>query len=350
EQWLGVQRWKRRLLEQVQATLEASGANQVALIASLQAQIRDLQRQIVELEQQDLSPSFSLATELEAATVSKPPIQDLTDELAKHETKKYETRPVDKIRNLIIHHSAAPATVGPRRIAAYHVKKQDWPGIGYHFVVGEDGALYQGNKVETKSYHAVRANPYGVGICFLGNFTKEVPPPAQLRAGAHLAAWLMQELGIELDQVKGHKEFMQTGCPGVQWLSGKKWKQMLHQEIALVQQEAARTAETKPLHHYMLFWARDDAWAEADWLSARQYVGAFRPTVGFSASDAALATYVTIVGGPLGVSQQAEDQLVAAGCKVDRIAGKDEAETKAILDSLAEKGQRFQNPEESPAT
>jgi hypothetical protein len=125
---------------------------------------------------------------------------------------------------------------------------------------------------------------------------------------------------------------------------------MLHQEIALVQQEAARTAETKPLHHYMLFWARDDAWAEADWLSARQYVGAFRPTVGFSASDAALATYVTIVGGPLGVSQQAEDQLVAAGCKVDRIAGKDEAETKAILDSLAEKGQRFQNPEESPAT
>jgi hypothetical protein len=100
----------------------------------------------------------------------------------------------------------------------------------------------------------------------------------------------------------------------------------------------------------MLFWARDDAWAEADWLSARQYIGAFRPTVGFSASDAALATYVTIVGGPLGVSQQAEDQLVAADCKVDRIAGKDEAETKAILDSLAEKGQRFQNPEESPAT
>jgi putative cell wall-binding protein len=48
----------------------------------------------------------------------------------------------------------------------------------------------------------------------------------------------------------------------------------------------------------------------------------------------------------LGVSKQAEDELVAAGCKVDRIAGKDEEETKGILDELAQKGQRFQNLEE----
>ena len=121
-----------------------------------------------------------------------------------------------------------------------------------------------------------------------------------------------------------------------------------HQEIALVQQEAAETspdpsADAKPLYHYMLFWARDSKWAEKDWLSARQYIGAFRPTAGFSASDAALAEYVTIVGGPLGVSKKAEDQLTAAGCKVDRIAGKDEDETESILDELAQKGKRFQN-------
>ncbi len=350
-QWLGVQRWKKRLLEQVEAALEASGANQAVLIASLREQIGDLQNRIVELEQEPSLPSFSLTTEQEVPKVSRPPIQDLTAELTKHETKKYETRPLSGIRNLIIHHSAVPASVGPRRIATYHVKKQDWPGIGYHFLVGEDGTLYQGNAVETKSYHAVRANPYGVGICFLGNFTKQVPPPAQLRAGAHLAAWLMQELGVGLEGVKGHKEFMKTGCPGEQWLKGKVWKQMLHREIGLVQQEEAQPSPAPPtngkaLQHYMLFWAREDAWAEADWLSARQYIGAFRPTLGFSATDAALAAYVTIVGGPLGVSKQAEDELVAAGCKVDRIAGKDEEETKGILDELAQKGQRFQNLEE----
>jgi hypothetical protein len=204
------------------------------------------------------------------------------------------------------------------------------------------------------SYHAVRANPHGVGVCFLGNFTKQVPPPAQLRAGAHLVAWLMQELGVTLDRVKGHKEFMDTACPGAQWLQGQKWKQMLYQEIAQVQQEAVEAepipaVDDKPIYHYMLFWASDVGWAEKDWLGARKYVGAFRPTVGFSASDAALAKYVTIVGGPLGVPQKLEEHLIAAGCKVERVAGKDERETQSLLDGLARKGQRFQILEESPA-
>jgi N-acetyl-anhydromuramyl-L-alanine amidase AmpD len=350
-QWLEGQRWKERLMAEVETSLEIIGTNQIQPIASMQRKIRILQDQSRETEQQPSVPSFAPAPVPNVARVSKPPIQDLTDKLTKHETKEYETRPLDQIRNLIIHHSAAPAKVGPRRIAAYHVKKQDWPGIGYHFLVGEDGTLYQGNAVETKSYHAVRANPYGVGICFLGNFTKQVPPPAQLRAGAHLSAWLMQELGVELDQVKGHKEFMQTGCPGAQWLKEKEWKKMLYQEIALVQQEAAKTspapgAGAKLLHHYMLFWARDGEWAEKDWISARRYIGTFRPTAGFSASDAALAAYVTIVGGPLGVPKEVEEQLVAAGCKVDRIAGKDEDETESILSELARKGRRFQSFEE----
>ncbi len=355
-QWLDGQRWKEKLLEQVRVSLEVSGADQAVLIASLREQLKALQDQTEEIAQPPSLPSFALAPAAESIRVSRPPIQDLTDELIKHETKKYKTRPLRQIRHLIIHHSAAPATVGPKRIAVYHVKKQDWPGIGYHFLVGEDGTLYQGNTLETMSYHAVNANPAGVGICFLGNFMKQVPPPAQLQAGAHLSAWLMQELGVGLDMVKGHKEFMDTACPGEQWLKGEKWKEMLQKEIALVQQEAAKASpdsatDARPLYHYMLFWAREGEWAEKDWLSAQRYIGTFRPTVGFSASDAALAAYVTIVGGPLGVPRKVQDQLTAAGCNVERIAGKDEAETKSILDELAQQGKRFQTLKDSrPST
>ena len=339
-------------LEQVETALEIGSADQAVLTASLREQIKTLKDQAEEIAQPTLPPSFALTPAEGSARISRPTIKDLTVELVRHDTKEYKTRPLRQIRHLIIHHSAVPATVGPKRIAVYHVKKQDWPGIGYHFLVGEDGTLYQGNTLETMSYHAVKANPHGVGICFLGSFMKQVPPPAQLQAGAHLVAWLMQELGIGLDKVKGHKEFMDTACPGEQWLKGKKWKQMLRQEVALVQQEAAKASpdsatEAKPLYHYMLFWARDGEWAEKDWLSARRYIGAFRPTVGFSASDAALAAYVTIVGGPLGVPQKVQEQLTAAGCYVERIAGKDEAETKKILDELAQEGKRFQDFEDS---
>ena len=68
--------------------------------------------------------------------------------------------------------------------------------------------------------------------------------------------------------------------------------------------------------------------------------------MGFSAKDAALAEYVTIVGGPLGISQEVEDWLKDNGCKVDRLAGEDEAATKAIMANLVKKGKRFQSLDE----
>jgi hypothetical protein len=113
-----------------------------------------------------------------------------------------------------------------------------WAGIGYHFLVSAEGIVHQGNAVETVSSHAAKVNPRGVGICFLGNFNQEVPPPDQLRGGAHLVAWLMQELGIALDDVKGHKELMATACPGKLWLRDERWRDLLRQEIGRVQDEA----------------------------------------------------------------------------------------------------------------
>jgi hypothetical protein len=122
---------------------------------------------------------------------------------------------------------------------------------------------------------------------------------------------------------------------------------MLRQEIARVQKESdgpspAPAPGTKPIYHYLLFWAKNGEWAGGDWLVAQNYIRAFRPTCGFSANDAAYAQYVTIVGGPAGVSKEVEDGLRAASCKVERIAGNGEAETKQLLDELVQQGRRFQ--------
>jgi hypothetical protein len=50
-----------------------------------------------------------------------------------------------------------------------------------------------------------------------------------------------------------------------------------------------------------------------------------------------LARRVTIVGGPAGVSGGTEQQFRAAGIIVHRLAGRTEAETKAMLDALVAK-------------
>jgi hypothetical protein len=101
------------------------------------------------------------------------------------------------------------------------------------------------------------------------------------------------------------------------------------------------TPAGKPLGHYLLFWQTPDDWAEEDFLGAQSYIGRFRVSVGFSLDDAMQAEYVTIVGGPLGVSPEAEALLRVAGCKVERLAGDSFEETKALLDQMAEQGRRF---------
>jgi hypothetical protein len=343
KQWLTGSRWKGKLLEEVKRAMKASSNDQAALISSLQDRVRTLSAELQGLGLE----AVPRPAEPETKAISRPPIQNLVDTLPRHSTKKYKTRSLSDIEYLVIHHSAVPPAAGPERIARYHVTRQDWPGIGYHFLVGDDGTLYQGNTLETVSHHAANMNTSAAGICFLGSFMKEVPPEAQIQAGAQLTAWLVQELGIPLDKVRGHKEFMDTACPGTQWLAGKKWKETLFQEIGEVIEKGTQPSpeppdQEKPIYHYMLFWSNEDQWAETDWLNARNYIRTFRPTVGFSAEDAALAKFVTIVGGPLGIPRSVEAQLEQSGCQVDRIAGRDEAETKQILDSLVEQGKRFQ--------
>ena len=76
-------------------------------------------------------------------------------------------------------------------------------------------------------------------------------------------------------------------------------------------------------------------------MTALPYVSRFRPTAGFSVDEARSAEFVTIVGSEAGISAVVEQALVASGCRVERIAGRDEAETGQQLTELARAGRRF---------
>jgi N-acetyl-anhydromuramyl-L-alanine amidase AmpD len=339
-------------LAAVETALQAKDAEQSSLITSLRNQIKSLESQVTQLKSRPTTPVVVSEPQPtpSGSKISMPPVQNMVDKLPRHGSKKYGSRPLSDIKTLVIHHSAVPASVGPKRIADYHVKSLDWPGIGYHFLVAADGVIYQGNEIKTVSFHAAKVNPRGLGICFLGSFQNSVPPAPQLQAGAHLVAWLLQYLDLDLEVVKGHQEYMQTACPGNQWLRDKKWKQQLRQAVVSVQQggvlpglEPSAVPGAKSIYHYMLFWHHGTSWALSDWVNAQDYIAAFQPTVGFASQDAVLAEYVTIVGGPLGVPKKVEDWLVANGCKVDRIAGSDEAATKAMLADLIKQRKRFRS-------
>jgi len=276
--------------------------------------------------------------------IPQPAWQDVVSSLPQHSTKRYASRPLEAIEHIVIHHSAIPPTVGAQRIAEYHVNNLGWPGIGYHFVIDDQGIIYRTNALETISYHAGHVNGSGVGVCFLGNFTDVVPSSTQLESGGKLLAWLVQELKLTNDEIQGHKEFINTQCPGQQWLEDQQWKRMLLARVEATQEIFAKTIPVpdKPLGHYVLFYQfADGSWAEKDWTNAKNYIAVFKPTCGFSVDDATRAQFVTIIGGPGGVSMEVEERLQAAGCLVDRVAGEDEVKTKKLLDEMAKSSQRF---------
>jgi N-acetyl-anhydromuramyl-L-alanine amidase AmpD len=360
DQWMEGARWKDRLLEQVRQAIapreDGTAERLEALQAQLEAQRAELER--LRAENQALgagpapeappeTPPIAEPTPAKDGKVGAPPMKVVIDALPRHKTKRYESRPLEAIQNLVVHHTAVPATVSLEKVAAYHVEKQDWPGIGYHFCIGADGTIYQCNHLTTNSYHAAGINTKSVGICFSGNFGKDPPPAAQIAGGAHLAAWLLQELDLPLESVRGHGEFMETQCPGRQWLSGKAWKDTLYAEIRRVQEEAQRASPVseRPLYHYLLFRQEPEAQAKAEFWGAEAYIAHFCPTVGFSVEEAMHAQYVTIVGGPSGVTHQEQARIEAAGSQVERIAGPDESETQHLLDKLVQQNRRFESLE-----
>jgi N-acetyl-anhydromuramyl-L-alanine amidase AmpD len=355
-QWLQGAQYKLTLVAEVKALLENFGTCE-AKLARARQRMRELETQVAQLQPQAARvPGLEgRVTELEAKVknleeklrgcsrgVSRPAIVDKIQALPKHPTDQYGPRE-DPITHILIHHTETPKIFLLENLALYFINHWKWPGMAYHYVIAADGTIYQCQPDHIHTYHAGDANSYSLAISLIGSFMPtyhgkpqpaedQLPTPVQLRSVAHLAAWLMQEYNVPLENVKGHKEVGNTQCPGDFWTAGPAWKNDLHAQI-----QAIRTNQNpvgQPLEHYLLFWDHGQEWAAADWENAQGYIAHFRPTTGFATADARLARHVTIVGGDAGVSGTDEAQLIAAGSVVYRLAGQNEAETKALLEKL----------------
>jgi len=357
-QWLKGSSWKDMLMasvrresgiydpSEVENELRDQLATSTAALVSAEQMAQELEAELDDLRAQKKALQAEVTTlsdeTLISYTVPEPATHDVVDTLPRHPTLQYETRALDQITHVAIHHTATPPTVSPQRIADLHVNadpsrgKEAWPGIGYHYFVYEDGSIDQTNRLATVGHHVYKHSGYSVGVVFAGSFMNgRIPTTAQIRSGAHLVAWLMQERHIPLARVMGHTEFPdnKTVCPGSEWTQGNHWRDMLFERV----EEIQRGIGLKNIRHCLLLSNRQRL------LNAMAYVEQFRPTVVFSVSDAKNAEYVTIVG-PIstdGFSAEDEADLVRAGCKVERVAGSDDVNTGRILGELAQAGRRF---------
>lgn len=98
----------------------------------------------------------------------------------------------------VIHHTASP-DVSAETIDRWH-KEKGWDGIGYHYIIRQDGSIESGRSLTKSGAHAKERNNY-VGIALTGysDFTD---------AQRQSLVLLLMQLGVK------HIERHHEECPG----------------------------------------------------------------------------------------------------------------------------------------
>ncbi|KAB0382417.1 hypothetical protein FD755_004334 [Muntiacus reevesi] len=129
------------------------------------------------------------------------------------------------VRYVVVSHTAGNVCGTPascqqqaRNVQYYHAQQLGWCDVGYNFLIGEDGLVYEGRGWNTVGAHSGATwNPISIGISFMGNYMDRVPPARALSAAQSLlACGAAQGYLTPNYEVKGHRDVQQTLSPGNQ--------------------------------------------------------------------------------------------------------------------------------------
>jgi hypothetical protein len=123
-----------------------------------------------------------------------------------------------EINQITIHHAGDLVGVtGPAQFRGW----QDWhfhlgwPDIAYHFIVGQDGRVYEGRPYTAVGDTATSYDPTGHLLLVVeGNFDEDTPSDEQLEMLAQMIAWGSIQFDVPVDAITGHRDHAATTCPG----------------------------------------------------------------------------------------------------------------------------------------
>lgn len=134
---------------------------------------------------------------------------------------KGNNNPMGAITRITVHHTGEhgnwadlPDVEIVQRIETYHRNEKEWAAIGYHYLVGKDGRIYEGRPVKYQGAHVSTQNENNLGISVIGDYTDHQPSARQLAA---LDAFLddkRKAYGVSRARVYGHRDLHASLCPG----------------------------------------------------------------------------------------------------------------------------------------
>lgn len=134
-------------------------------------------------------------------------------------------RPIDEI---VVHCSATrrewmsefPLSAQVDEIRRWHVAGNGWSDIGYHFLIGRDGAVLPGRPLDKVGAHVRGHNTGTIGVCLIGGHGSSADDAfsdhfteAQETTLRTLIGCLDAVIGKPL-KVTGHNDYAAKACPG----------------------------------------------------------------------------------------------------------------------------------------
>lgn len=157
---------------------------------------------------------------------------------------KGEFFPMNGITRITIHHTTEEGGLGAksdidavRAMARNHrASKADggrgWADIGYHFLIGRDGKVYEGRSSDIQGAHCgVKGdstnNKHNLGISLIGDFSHHEPSSLQEDVLGEFLADMQEKYKVPTTMICGHRDMpgTNTQCPGdglANWLSRYK--------------------------------------------------------------------------------------------------------------------------------
>ncbi|XP_037920493.1 peptidoglycan-recognition protein 2-like isoform X2 [Hermetia illucens] len=131
----------------------------------------------------------------------------------------YQTIPV---RYVVIHHTAtrkcnsqSNCSSKVASIQRRHMNDKEWHDIGYNFLIGGDGNIYEGIGWNKRGAHTSGFNDKSIGIAFIGNFNEEAPKKKSLNAAkALLSCGVSNGYLSESYRLIGARQVRKTSSPG----------------------------------------------------------------------------------------------------------------------------------------
>lgn len=116
-------------------------------------------------------------------------------------------------KRIFYHHSGANnSTV--ISMHKYHKDTLKWSGIGYHFIILQNGTIQRGRPLEMIGAHATNNNFDSIGICLVGDFENgNVPTEEQYKSCIELTRYLLDLYHLTTSALHRHNEVCATICP-----------------------------------------------------------------------------------------------------------------------------------------